>query len=106
MSKHFGIGEQLSQWWNKLYSDWTKTRKRKTLTTMVDELNLNPDTIDQFLSGIGELGDENTMKAYELFEIVLADPLLSYITRNWNKLPPGEQKRIRELVEKHANTEA
>lgn len=41
-------------------------------------------------------------EVYELLNMAPADPILRYITRNWDKLPPEEQNYIREKVEKYA----
>lgn len=102
-------------WLEQKYIEWMATEKRRrTLTAFAEWLDVSQPLISRYMAGQVMPNEENVHKiaarlgpeVYDLLGLARPDPLIQYITRNWDKLPPEEQEYIREKVERYASESA
>jgi transcriptional regulator with XRE-family HTH domain len=99
-------------WLEQKFLEWmTRERQRKTVTAFADYIGVTQSMMTRYLNGqmiptgdnVHKLAARLGPEVYDLLGLARPDPETQYIIRHWDKLPPEEQKRFREMVEKYAD---
>src|SRR5574340_257094 len=89
------------------YVDWLhRNGKRKSLEEFASYLGVSQPLISHWLSGHRRPGPANIKMLAEVFGPEVYDslglqrpnPLQAYAARNWDRLPPKEQRKISEII--------
>lgn len=106
----------LARWLNARFLEWQlQEGERKNLTQFAEYLGMSQAYLSMCITGVREsvsqemaeriarrLGDE----IYVLLGKQAPDPVYSYVTRNWERLSPEQQRQVKDEVARYLTQES